>query len=126
MPPATKRLAGKLIDSQPSKEGNPIWNLVHRVEVPVVGASLILQDPVTDRTYSTGSGSDGSFIFGGVPNGTYVLHIEGGTAGDQPYDATDELIALNPAARFNSLLFTRTSPGGGGCGGTSLVMKLSE
>lgn len=43
--PATRRIAGKLIDSQPGTGENRIWNLVHRVNVPVTEARLNLQAP---------------------------------------------------------------------------------
>ena len=43
--PGTRRIAGKLLDSQPGKGGTPIWNLLHRVEVPIVAAKLTLQMP---------------------------------------------------------------------------------
>ena len=38
--PATRRIAGKLVDSQPGKEGTPIQRLLHRIDMPIVGATL--------------------------------------------------------------------------------------
>ncbi len=124
--PATQRIAGKLIDSQPGKGGTPLWNLVHRTDVSIVGASLKLQNPTTGHVYSTASSADGGFAFNTAPPGTYVLHVEGGHAGDQGYNATDKLINLSTQARRNMLLLIQRDPGGGSCGGTSLELRDAD
>ena len=87
--PATQRVAGKLVDSQPRKDGTPLWNLLNRTDVPITGARLKLQDPVTGSDYTTTSDSSGGFVFDLIPPATYVLHIEGGAAGDRGYDPTE-------------------------------------
>jgi len=120
---ATRRVAGKMVDSQPRKDGTPLWNLLHRIDVPISGASLKLQDPVTGSAYTTMSDSSGAFVFDLVPPATYVLHIEGGAAGDRGYDPTDVLIELNPNASRNEVVLTRREGGGGSCGGTSLELQ---
>jgi hypothetical protein len=120
--PATQRIAGRLIDSQPAKGGTPLWNLVHRVEVPIAGASLELKSPDTVAVYTAMSGDDGTFAFHDVPNGTYVLHIEGGSAGARTYDATDQLVEIDPKATRKALLLARRDASGGSCGGTSLEL----
>jgi hypothetical protein len=124
--PATSRIAGRLVESQPGKGGTPLWNLVHRTDVPIVGASLKLQDPLTSAVYLTSSDQDGKFSFEALPNGTYVLHIEGGAAGDEAYDGTDEVVSVRTAATRNWLLFKRRDPGGGSCGGTELELQNSD
>jgi hypothetical protein len=121
--PATSRIAGRLLDSQPGAGGTPLWNLVHRTEVPIVGASLKLQDPTTHAVYLAGSDQDGRFSVEGVPSGTYALHIEGGAAADRAYDATDQIIRLDDSANRNSLVFKRRDAGGGSCGGTELDLE---
>jgi hypothetical protein len=121
--PATQRIAGKLIDSQPGKGGTPLWNLVHRTDVPIVGASLKLRSPTTGAVYSTTSGHDGRFGFDTIPAGTYVLHVEGGSAGERGYDATDQLIELSPQGSRSLILLKRRDAGGGSCGGTSLELQ---
>jgi hypothetical protein len=121
--PGTSRIAGKLVDSQPGKGGTPIWNLVHRADVPIVGAGLKLQDPITHAIYVASSDQDGRFFFEGVPSGTYVLHIEGGAAGDRNYDATDQLVQLDDGATRNFLVFKRSDGGAGSCGGTELDLQ---
>jgi hypothetical protein len=119
--PATSRIAGRLVDSQPAKGGTPIWNLTHRVDVPMAGAGLTLRDPVTHAIYSTTSDQDGRFSVEGPPNGTYVLHIEGGGTGDHTYDPTDSVIELSNNAKRSELLF---KGGPSGCGGNGLGLDL--
>jgi hypothetical protein len=125
--PATRRIAGKLVDSQPGKEGTPIQRLLHRIDVPIVGANLKLQNATTGAVYNTSSDATGTFAFDGVPPGTYVLHIDAGRVGpDREYDASDLLIALAPSAKRDALLLRRQEPGGGSCGGTSLELQDSS
>jgi len=121
--PGTSRIAGRLVDSQPGRGGTPIWNLVHRMEVPIVDAGLRLQDPITHAIYLASSDQDGRFSFEDLTSGTYVLHIEGGAAGDRSYDATDQLIRLDDSATQNFLVFKRKDAGGGSCGGTELDLQ---
>jgi len=102
--PAMRRVAGRLIDSQPSKGGSPIWNIIHRVEIPITSASLILRNPLTVTAYRSSSNESGGFSFDDVPSGTYVLHIEGGSAGERSYDATDLLLKVSRKASRRSLL----------------------
>jgi hypothetical protein len=120
--PATRRIAGRLIDSQPGKGGAPLWNLVHRVEIPISGATLKLQNPVTGEAFSTTSDQVGLFAFDRIPSGTYVLHAEGGRS-NRDYDTTDLLIRLSPTATGDSVVLTRRDASGGSCGGTSLELS---
>lgn len=117
--PATRRIVGRLVDSQPGTGGNPIWNMIHRVNVPITEARLNLQDPITRRIFPTTSDQNGTFAMDGIPAGIYVLHIEGGSGG-RDYEPTDLLIRLSPSASRDELELTRREPGGGSCGGTSL------
>jgi len=121
--PGTSKIAGRLVESQPGKGGTPIWNLVHRTEVPIAGASLRLQDPITHAVYLASSDQDGRFSFEGMASGTYVLHIEAGAAGDRSYDATDQLVRLDDTATRSFLVFKRRDGGGGSCGGTDLDLQ---
>jgi hypothetical protein len=115
--PASSRIAGRLVASQPGKGGTPIWNLTHRVDMPISGASLTLRDPISHAVYIMTSDQDGHFFFDGLPNGTYVLHIEGGSAGEFTYDPTDSVVKLDNTARRGELLF---KSGLSGCGGSEL------
>ena len=121
--PATSRLAGTLIDSQPGHGGTPIWNLVNRADVPISGAELKLQDPISHAVYVTSSDQDGRFSYEGLSDGIYVLHMEGGSAGQRTYDATDQLIRLDARASRNWLLFKRRDGRAGSCGGTELELQ---
>ena len=119
--PATRRIAGRLIDSQPGTGDTLLWNLVHRVNVPIREATLKVQNPTTGDVYSTVSGEDGAFAIDHVPAGTYVLHIEGGRSG-RDYNASDLLISLSPRANRDTLVLSRREASGGSCGGTSLEL----
>lgn len=122
--PGTRQVRGTLIDLQPAQGGTPIWNITHRVPVPVTGASLTLRNPTSGAVYRTSSDSTGGFAFGDVASGIYVLHIEGGIAGERGYDSTDQLLEVGPKEQRDTLLLTRRDAGGGSCGGTTL--ELSE
>ncbi|WP_263383437.1 carboxypeptidase-like regulatory domain-containing protein [Granulicella arctica] len=119
--PATRHIAGKLIDFQSGTGGSPIWNVTHRVNVPITEAKLKLVNPITRQIYSTVSDEDGAFGFEEVPAGTYALHIEGGGSG-RGYDESDLLVRLSPSANRDSIDLIRRDGGGGSCGGTSLEL----
>jgi len=124
--PGTRHIAGKLVDSQPGKDGTPIWNLLHRVDVPIAEAKLTLQNATTKAVYHTTSDANGTFAFDGIPTGTYVLRIDAGKVEpDREYEASDHLIALGSSARRDSLLLKRREASGGSCGGTSLELQDS-
>jgi len=125
--PGTRRIAGKLLDSQLGKGGTPIWNLLHRVDVPIVAAKLTLQNATTGVVYHTTSDANGAFAFDGIPNGTYVLHIDAGKVEpDRYYEASDHLVSLGPTAKCDSILLRRREAGACSCGGTSLELLDSS
>lgn len=120
----TNRVAGSLQDSQPGGGGSPLWNLTHRVDVPIVGASLKLQNAATKIVVHSTSGANGAFAFEGIANGTYVLHIDAGEVGpDRGYEASHHLINVKSMAKRSSLVLKRREAGGGSCGGTSLELR---
>ncbi|MGA3238089.1 MAG: carboxypeptidase-like regulatory domain-containing protein [Bryobacteraceae bacterium] len=119
---ATRRIAGKLIDSQPGTGENPVWNLVHRVNVPIREAKLRLQNPITGDIYNTVSDEDGAFVIDRAPRGIYVLHVEGGRSG-RDYDGTDLAISLSPRASRDMLVLIRREGAGDSCGGTTLELR---
>lgn len=118
-PHPMSRIAGKLIDSQPGTGDSPLWNLINRVNVPIRGAQLTLRNPIATDVHSTISDQDGSFAIEHVPEGVYVLRIEGGKSG-RDYDATDLLVRLSRRARGDELVLMRSEGGAGSCGDTSL------
>lgn len=122
--PSTRHITGKLVDSQPSKGGTPIWNLTHPVDVPISDAKLALQNATSRAAYHTTSDANGAFAFDGIPNGTYVLHIDAGSVTrDRDYEASDHLIKLGSTARVDSLVLKRREASGGSCGGASLELQ---
>ena len=120
--PATRAVTGKLLDSQPGIGGHPLWNITHRVRVPIVGAQVDLRNPITSEDFSTRSNQEGAFRFDHIPQGTYVLHVERGNIG-RIFDPTDLLLEVNPKATRDQLVLIRTEPSGGSCGGTSLELQ---
>jgi hypothetical protein len=70
------------------------------------------------------SDENGDFTFPDVPNGTYVLHVNGGSLkSGSAYDSTDLLIKVNEKAMWDALLLTNRAAGGGSCGGMSLDVR---
>jgi hypothetical protein len=90
----------------------------------LIAAKLTLQNAVTTAMYHTTSDANGAFAFNGIPNGTYVLHIDAGRVEpDRDYEASDHMIRLGSIAKSDSLLLRRREAGGGSCGGTGLELE---
>lgn len=114
--PAMRRVAGSVIDTQPGTGGTLLWNLSHPVKVPVQSAALRLQNAITGEVFTATSDERGDFEFGSIPNGTYVLHIEGGTG--RTYDPTDVLMKVRADVARGAVVLSRQETG---CGGVSLI-----
>ena len=124
MVPATRHLSGRFVDSQPGHGESALLNMLHRVDVPVPGATIRLQDPLTGKVIDTVSNGDGSFKFDSVPEGIYVLHIDSGIApGGRDFDSADLQIRLSREATRESLLLKHREAGAGSCGGTDLELE---
>lgn len=121
--PATLEIAGTLVDTQLGQGETRLLNFIHKVDVPVVGATLKLQNARTGMIFSSVSERDGSFSFRSIPNGVYVLHAAGGKAGTHEYDSSNTLIERSDRAASKRLLLRRTQPGGGDCGGTTMELR---
>ena len=121
---ATRHIAGRLSDSQNGTAGTPVWNITHRVDVPIKAVNLRLENPLTRKIYSTVSNQNGEFAFDEVPPGIYALHIEGGGSG-RDYDASDLLVQLSPSAKSDALDLIRRDGSGGSCGGTYLELSTA-
>jgi hypothetical protein len=65
----------------------------------------------------------GHFSFEGLPNGTHVLHVEGGNTSDFTYDPSDSVVELSGTAKRGKLLF-KGEPSG--CGGNGLALDLFD
>jgi hypothetical protein len=123
---ATRQVVGKLIDSQPGEGGTPLWNMTHRVEVPIYGASMKLTAAVTGVAYTAISDDRGEFAFSTVPNGKYVLHVDGGTVrSGRNYDTADFVLDVTAKAQYDALLLMNREADGGSCGGISLDLRRS-
>jgi hypothetical protein len=122
--PGFRRMAGRLVDSQPGHGDSAIMNIIHRVDVPIAHAKMKLQNPITAAVYSTESDAGGHFAFGDIPPGTYVLHVEAGTVTDgRDYESTDLLVALGNTAKRDALQLSRHEGGATDCGGTYLELR---
>jgi hypothetical protein len=117
--PLVRRVAGTLVDTQPGTGGSPLWNLLHSVNVPISGAALQLRNARTGELFRATSDNRGEFAFDLIPNGTYVLHSEGGQTG-RPYDPTDLLVKIRSTSRTVALVLKRQDPSGTNCGDSSL------
>lgn len=113
---AMGRVAGAVIDTQPGTGGTLLWNLSHPVKVPVASAALRLQNAITGDVFIATSDERGDFEFDSLPNGTYVLHVEGGTG--RAYDPTDVLMKVRADIARATVVLSRRETG---CGGVSLI-----
>jgi hypothetical protein len=118
--PAMRRVAGSITDTQPGTGGTPLWNLTHPVTVPIASAALRLQNAITGEVFAGTSDEHGGFEFDSIPNGTYVLHIEGGTTG-RAYDPTDLLMKVRADGTRTAVVLSRQEPGATNCGDASLT-----
>jgi hypothetical protein len=115
--PTARSISGKVVESLPSEGDNPIWNKFRRIDAPIPGATLTLQQPGNTRTDTTTSSQDGTFSFGQLPDGTYVLHIEGGALKGGPNrETSDWVIELRQSATKASITLRLGGPPGS-CGG---------
>jgi Carboxypeptidase regulatory-like domain len=121
--PSTRNVKGEIIDAQRVSTGTPLWNITHPNNVPIAGAKLRLQDPLSGAIYTVTSREDGSFNFPGVPDGTYALHVEGGTAGEANFQSADRLVNVSVKAKGESVILRNTYAGGGSCGGMELEIR---
>lgn len=121
-PIGTRQVSGRLQVSQLGKGGTLIWNVRHKVDAPISNAKLTLKSPRNDVEYSTVSDSDGRFAFHEIPNGVYVLQIQGGATQEGDTFGPDSLLLeLSPSAKLDALVMT-PNVGGGSCGGWSLTL----
>lgn len=118
--PATRQVVGKVVDHQLGTGGTPLWNLTHPIEVPISDAALDLHNAVSGTVHPGRTDSQGQFVFRDVPEGTYVMRVSGGMAGDHGFESGGVLLRVSAKADGDSLLITNRE---GPCGGLSL--KLS-
>ncbi len=117
----TSRVAGKLIDSQLG-EGPTVMDKLRRKEVPIVNAKFRLQNIASEENFETRSDEDGSFAFGSISDGTYVLSVEGGRS-TREFGSDQWGFKVDARSKRYSLHLTSSDPFGGSCGGTELKLK---
>jgi Carboxypeptidase regulatory-like domain len=123
MPVGTRQIAGTLQIQQLGKGGTLVWNVTHKVDAPISNAKLTLKSPRGGAEYNTESDSAGHFSFREIPNGIYVLQIEGGATPEGDTFGPDSfLLELSPSAKLDALVMS-PSVGGGSCGGWSLALR---
>lgn len=116
-----REAAGKLVHTQAGHGDNPIWNITHPVQVPISNARLSLRAPQSDAFYNTTSDKDGHFTFGEIPDGLYVLRIEGGAAaGGRSIEPVNLLFRLSHSGAQRNLYVDEGDRIGGSCGGWSI------
>lgn len=79
---------------------------------PIGGATTLLEDALTREAMPSKSDEKGLFRFAAVPDGVYVLHIEGG-ATTRAYTPTDMIVPVSRTATRDSLVLTLKE---NGCG----------
>jgi hypothetical protein len=122
--PAVRRASGEFTDSEPGHGQSALLNQLHRIEVPISGARLKLENPFTGKVYTTVSDAEGRFAFGDVPNALYVVHLDGAPPYHKPaYESADIVVRLNRTkGPLKMIWLEHTYPGAGSCGAsTSLV-----
>jgi hypothetical protein len=119
--PAAREAAGKLIHTQAGHGDSHFWNITHPVHLPIGESRLSLRAPKSDAFYNTTSDSDGHFTFGEIPDGLYVLRVEGGAAaGGRGIEPVNLLFRLSRSASQRSLFVDEADAFGGRCGGWSI------
>jgi len=90
----TRAVAGTVVISKPGPEQNPIQSQIHRADVPLASAQILLTNALTKQTYRSATSSDGGFILPDIPDGTYVFAV-----GEHITDASDKSIILKVTAK---------------------------
>jgi Domain of unknown function (DUF4198)/Carboxypeptidase regulatory-like domain len=100
----TGQVRGKLMNGERDPKLPIVERITHLKAVPIAGASLSLRSPSTKVPYTTTTGDDGSFVFSGVPDGTYVLHLDAGKSiSGFTHEHDDQLIRVSNSAKPDDL-----------------------
>jgi len=125
---AMRAVAGSLEEVQPGKgvtllkakdgtllageDGHPILKFDSGRTVPIEGAATYLENALTREVLRSQSNDKGMFQFAAVPDGTYVLHIEGGKTA-RTYAPTDMIVPVSHTATRDSVVLTLNEDGCG-------------
>lgn len=100
----TSHVAGTLTGLVPGSTGNKLMDIVHPVKTVYPGIEITLKGAFSEAEYRTISDSSGSFLFGDVPDGIYVLSIAGGMKSVTGIaDMTTHVIDVNRKTKRDSL-----------------------
>jgi Prealbumin-like fold domain len=120
-PVAAREAGGRLIHTQAGHGDSPLWNLTHPAHLPISNARLSLRSPDSYAFYTATSDNDGHFAFGEIPDGLYVLRVEGGAAaGGRGIEPVNLLFRLSRSAPQRSLFVDESDAFGGSCGGWTI------
>lgn len=114
-PATAHEAAGRLVYTQAGKGGDPLWNRLHPTQTPIRNARLSLRGPQSREVRTTISDDDGQFTFGEIPEGIYVLGVEGASA-----EAASLLFRVSHSASRMRLFVNDADSFGGRCGGWSI------
>ena len=94
------------------KDGHPILRLDLGRTVPIEGVTTYLENALTREVLRSQSDDNGMFQFAAVPDGIYVLHIEGGKT-TRAYTPTDMIVPVSHTATRGSVVLTLNEDGCG-------------
>lgn len=100
----TQRIAGTLSGMAPGSTGNDWMDLVHPVKAVYGGVAITVRNAFGTNEYRTFSNRNGVFAIDDVPEGIYVLTIEGGEQGSGgTADITRRLVDVKSSAPLDRL-----------------------
>ena len=118
----TRRAAGWLVGFVPGDTGNKIMDLARPKSTVYPGVGITLTGAFSDAEYHTLSDATGSFDIGPVPDGIYVLAIDGGMSSIYgTAEKTRQVVELTQSASRSSLRLV-LSPGVTGCYGVGFEL----
>jgi hypothetical protein len=96
----TGQIRGKLTNGERDPKLPVLERITQLKAVPIAGATLSLRGPSAKEPYITTTGDDGRFAFTGIPDGTYVLHLDAGkSVSGISHQQNDQLIRVSGAAK---------------------------
>lgn len=99
-----RRIAGTLAGIAPGRTGNDWMDIIQPVRAVYGGVAVTLRNAFGEDEYRTHSNRDGEFLIEHVPDGIYVLTIDGGEeAMSGTADVTRRLVDVKSSARRETL-----------------------
>jgi hypothetical protein len=117
----TKRVAGTLTGLVPGDSGNPLMDIVHPKETIYPGVAISLRNAFGTEEYRTVSDSSGGFAFDHIPDGIYLMTIEGGMKSVNGTGAQTTLVIDLAAASSRDFLPLRLQDDG--CGSVEFALR---